>query len=150
MVPSKKSVQVGDGQTAQIGVLASDIGSSLMTALKSLYDLNTASPLTGQLTSAQSDSLTATVIPQINDATTTLNSITAQNGDTYSSLKSTVTNQESLQTLYKGFVSDIEDSDMATALTNMSNNQTALQAVLTVTSKLNQLSLLNYLPTTSG
>ena len=144
---SKKSVQVGDGQTAQIGVLASDIGTSLMTALKSLYDLNTASPLTGQLTSAQSDSLTSSVLPQINNAATSLNAITAQNGDTYKSLQSSVTNQESLQNLYKGFVSDIEDCDMAKALTNLSNNQTALQAVLTVTSKLNQLSLLNFLPT---
>ena len=142
----KKTVQVGDGQTAQIGVLASDIGTSLMTALKSLYDQNTASSLSGSLTSAQTDSLTSTVLPQVNDAVTSLNTVTAQNGDTYSSLKSEVTNQQSLQTLYKGFVSDIEDSDMATALTNLSNNQTALQAVLTVTSKLNQLSLLNYLP----
>ena len=143
----KKSVQVGDGQTAQIGVLASDMGTSLMTALKSLYDQNSASSLSGSLTSSQTDSLTSTVMPQVNDATTSLNTITAENGDTYSSLQSTVTNQQSLQTLYKGFVSDIEDSDMATALTNMSNNQTALQAVLTVTSKLNDLSLLNYLPT---
>jgi len=146
----KKSVQVGDGQTAQIGVLASDIGTSLMTALKSLYDQNTASSLSGSLTTAQTDSLTSTVLPQANDAATTLNTATALNGDTYSSLKSTVTNQESLQTLYKGFVSDIEDADMSTALTNLTNNQTALQAVLTVTSKLNNLSLLNYLPSTSG
>ena len=142
----KKSVQVGDGQTTQIGVLASDIGTSLMTALKSLYDENTASSLSGSLTSTQIDSLTSAVLPQVNDAVTSLNTITAQNGDTYSSLKSEVTNQESLQNLYKGFVSDIEDADMSTALTNLSNNQTALQAVLTVTSKLNQLSLLNYLP----
>jgi flagellar hook-associated protein 3 FlgL len=142
----KKSVQVGDGQTVQIGVLASDIGTGLMTALKSLYDQNAATALTGQLTSSQTDSLTATVLPLANSAYTSLNSATALNGDTYNSLKTSVTNQQATQDLYKGFVSDIEDADMATALTNLSNNQTALQAVLTVTSKLNQLSLLNYIP----
>jgi flagellar hook-associated protein 3 FlgL len=47
--------------------------------------------------------------------------------------------------LYTGFVSDIEDVDMGQALTNLSMNQTALQAVLSVTSKLNNLSLLNYM-----
>jgi flagellar hook-associated protein 3 FlgL len=132
----KKTVQVGDGQTEEIGVLASDIGTNLMSALKSLYQLDQSGSLSGQITSSQVDSLTSAVLPQANSAYTGLNTVTAQNGDTYNTLKSAVTNQESLQTLYTGFVSDIEDADMATALTNLSNNQTALQAVLTVTSKL--------------
>lgn len=144
----KKTVAVGDGQTQTIGVLASDIGTGLMSALKALYDQDQSLSLSGQITSAQNDALTNTVLPLANTATSTLNTITAQNGDTYTSLKSDVTNQQSLQNLYSGFVSDIQDADMGTALTNLSNNQTALQAVLTVTSKLNSLSLLNFLPTT--
>jgi len=55
-----------------------------------------------------------------------------------------------MSTLYKGFASDIQNVDMATASTNLSENQTALQAALEVTAQMGQLSLLNYLsPTTT-
>jgi flagellar hook-associated protein 3 FlgL len=143
----KKTVQVGDGQTEQIGVLASDIGTDLMTALKSLSQADTSSSLSSTLTQTQVNGLTDTVLPLVATASTSLNAANAANGETYSSLNTSITSQQSMQTLYDGFVSDIEDADMATALTNFSNNQTALQAVLTVTSKLNSKSLLDYLPT---
>lgn len=142
----KKTVQVGDGHTEEIGVLASEVATDLMTALQSLYEYNASSPLSSTLTTSQVDDLTSTILPQANTACDTLNAATAKNGTTYSSLEAAVTAQETLVNLYTGFVSDIEDADMATALTNLSNNQTALQAVLTVTSKLNELTLLNYLP----
>jgi len=145
-----KTVQVGDGQTQQIGVLASNIGEQLMSALKALYQADSPSgSLSGQLTDAQTTNLTSNVLPQANAAVTTLNTATAANGNAYSSLQDAVTNQQSLSNLYGGFVSDIQDVDMATALTNLNANQVALQAALTVTAKLGQLSLLNYLPATS-
>lgn len=147
---TKKTVQVGDGQTETIGVLASDIGTNLMTSLQTLYNLAVAptgsDTYSGQLTNSQTSDLTSQVLPTATKAATDLNSATALNGDTYNNLKSSITNQETLNKLYTGFVSDIEDVDMAKALTNLSSNQTALQAVLTVTSKLNNLNLLNYMP----
>jgi flagellar hook-associated protein 3 FlgL len=51
-----------------------------------------------------------------------------------------------MATLYKGFISGIQDTNMADAATQLSLNQTAFQAALHVTAGLNQLSLLNYLP----
>jgi len=144
---SKKTVQVGDGQTETIGVLASDIGTDLMTSLQNLYNLDGGTgSLSGALTTTQTDSLKNTVLPDASKAATSLNSVTALNGDVYNNLKSSITNQATMSKLYTGFVSDIEDVDMAKALTNLSSNQTALQAVLTVTSKLNNLSLLNFMP----
>jgi flagellar hook-associated protein 3 FlgL len=142
----KKNIAVGDGQTESIGVLASDIGTGLMSALKALYQQDQSTPLSDQLTNAQNDALTTNVLPLANTANSGLTAATAQNGNTYTTLKNDVVNQQSLQNMYTGFVSDIEDIDMGTALTNLSNNQTALQAVLTVTSKLNDLTLLNFLP----
>ena len=150
----KKSVQVGDGQSETIGVLANDIGSQLMTALQTLYNDDqsggSSGALSGTLSTTQVDTITSGAGKQAADAYTSLNQVAAENGDTYTSLKNEVTSQQSLNTLYTGFVSDIQDVDMATALTKLSNNQTALQAVLTVTSKLNNLSLLNYIGTTSS
>ncbi len=51
-----------------------------------------------------------------------------------------------MNTLYKQFTSDIQDTNMAQAATQLSLNQTQLQAALQVTAGLHQLSLLNYLP----
>ena len=143
----KKTVQVGDGQTEQIGILASDIGTNLMNALRTLYQQDTPSgSLDGQLTSSQVDGLTSTVVPLANQATDELNAAAAANGNVYKSLKDAITHQQSLSTLYGGFVSDIEDVDMAQALTNLTQDQIALQAALTVAARLGQVSLLNYLP----
>ena len=146
----KTSVLVGDGQSVQIGVLASDIGTQLMTALQSLQNADSPSgSLDGSLTSTQTADLTNNVLPSATTAYTDLNTATAANGETYSRLQDDVTAQQSLSTLYKGFVSDIEDADMTQAATKLSLNQTALQAALEVSAKLGQLSLLNYLPTTT-
>ena len=54
-----------------------------------------------------------------------------------------------MNTLYKKFTSDIQDTNMANAATQLSLNQTQLQAALQVTAGLHQLSLLNYLPASS-
>lgn len=146
-----KSVTVGDGQSQTVGVLASDVGTQLMTALKSLYNADSPSgSLNGQLTDAQSTNLTTNVLPEAQNAYKVINAASAKNGDAYSNLKDAQTNQTSLTSLYKTFVSNIEDVDMATAITNLNQNQVALQAALQVTAKLNNLSLLNYLPATTG
>ena len=147
----KTSVLVGDGQSVQIGVLASDIGTELMTALKNLANADSpSSSLDSSLTGTQTTNLTDNVLPSATTAYTGLNNATAANGETYTRLQDDVTAQQSLSTLYKGFVSDIEDADMTQAATTLSLNQTALQAALEVSAKLGQLSLLNYLPTSTS
>ena len=148
-----KSVQVGDGQTQKIGVLASNIGVQLMQAIKDLWTANggvNGTAVSGQLTSTQVNSLTSGALPDATSAATALNAATAANGNAYTSLKDAITNQESVSNLYQGFVSDIEDVDMAKALTNLNANQVALQAALSVAARLGQLSLLNYLPSSSS
>ena len=148
-----KSVQVGDGQTQKIGVLASNVGVQLMQAIKDLWTANggvNGTALSGQLTSTQANTLTSDALPDATSAATTLNSATAANGNAYKSLNDAITTQGSLSTLYQGFVSDIEDVDMAKALTNLNADQVALEAALTVTAKLGQLSLLNYMSTSSS
>jgi flagellin-like hook-associated protein FlgL len=79
-----------------------------------------------------------------------LNTATAQNGYVFNQLQSASTEQASMETLYAGFINGIQNTNMAEAATQLSLNQTALQAVLQVTSNLNKLSLLNYLPVSNG
>jgi flagellar hook-associated protein 3 FlgL len=147
----KRSVTVGDGQTMQIGVTASDAGQQLMGVLKDVADFNAGSSGnlgSGGLTGAQSDFLTSE-IQTATSAQQNVNNVSAVNGQTYSQLQDVQTNQQTMSTMYKGFVSNIEDVDMGTAVTQLSQDQTALQAALQVTSQLNQISLLNYLPATT-
>jgi len=147
----KKSVMVADGQSVQIGVLASDIGTQLMQTLKDVATFNAGSSgnLSATLTGAQSNFLTSE-IPVAQQAATGLNTATAANGYVSNQLSDASDQQQALSTLYQGFVSNIEDVDMGTAVTQLNENQTALQAALQVTAQLGQISLLNYLPTTGG
>lgn len=144
----KKSVMVGDGQSVQVGVLASDVGTSLMQTLKDLagFDAGPSGALasTTNLTQAQNDFLTSE-IPTAIGAAANINAAAAANGFVYNQLKDASDHQSSLSTLYQTFVSNIEDVDMPTAITQLNQNQVALQAALQVTAQLNQVSLLNYL-----
>jgi len=145
----KKSVMVGDGQSVQVGVLASDVGSSLMQTLKDLAGFDAGSTgnfaATPNLTEAQNNFLTGE-LPTAIGAASDINAAAASNGFVYNQLKDASDQQSSLSTLYQGFVSNIENVDMPTAITQLNQNQVALQAALQVTSQLNQVSLLNYLP----
>jgi flagellar hook-associated protein 3 FlgL len=148
-----QSVQVADGQTVTYGVTASSVGSGLMQALQSIASFDAGS--TGDfsssttLSSAQSTYLTGE-ISNVNTVATTLNNATAQNGYAYNQLQNAATQQGALSTQYSGFISNIQDTNLADAATQLQLNQTALQAALQVTSTLNQLTLLNYLSSSSG
>jgi flagellar hook-associated protein 3 FlgL len=145
----KKSVQVADGQSVSFGMTASDIGTGLMQSLKDIASFDAGSSgnfaASTNLTQAQNDFLTGQ-ITSIGTMSTNLNTVTAQNGYAYNQLQSASTQQASMSTLYTGFINGIQKTNMAQAATQLSLNQTALQAVLQVTSTLNQLTLLNYLP----
>jgi len=147
----KKSVMVADGQSVQIGVLASDVGSQLMQTLKDIasFDAGPTGNFDATLTGAQATFLTGE-LPAASQASSGLNLATASNGYTYNRLNDAADQQQAMSTLYKGFVSNIEDVDMGTAVTQLNENQTALQAALQVTAQLGQISLLNYMPVNSG
>jgi flagellar hook-associated protein 3 FlgL len=143
----KKSVQVADGVTVSYGITASDVGTQLMQALKDIADFN-AGPtgnFSANLSGPQNNFLTG-AIAQVTNVATDLNASSAANGFVSNRLTDAQGQQTSMNTLYKSFVSNIQDTDMAKAATQLSLNQTQLQAALQVTSGLHQLSLLNYLP----
>jgi flagellar hook-associated protein 3 FlgL len=149
----KKSVQVADGVNVPYGVTASDVGSGLMQALQSLaqFDAGAIGNLdnASSLSSAQNTYLTG-AIASTTTVTNNLNAATATNGYVSNRLTDAGTQQTSMNTLYKGFISNIQDTNMADAATQLSLNQTQLQAALQVTAGLNQLSLLNFLPAPSA
>jgi flagellin-like hook-associated protein FlgL len=118
-----------------------------MQTLKDLatFDAGPTGGLSATLTSAQQTFLSGEM-PVAASASSGLNVSTAANGYVYNRLGEAADQQTALSTLYKGFVSNIEDVDMGTAITQLNENQTALQAALQVTAQMGQISLLNYLP----
>jgi flagellar hook-associated protein 3 FlgL len=148
----KKSVQVADGVTVAYGVTASDVGAGLMQSLKDIAAFDAGGTgnfsATANLTQAQTSYLTG-AMATTTSVDTALNSAVSANGYVANRLDDATTQQTSMDTLYKGFASNIQDTNMADAATQLSLNQTQLQAALQVTATLNKLSLLNYLPTTS-
>ncbi len=143
----KKSVNVGGGQTVQVGLLASDLGTQLFQSLSDIANFNTGpnGPLGKTINATQSDFLT-TKVQSAQAASENLNNQAAANGFTYNHLNDVIDQQKATSTLYKGFVSNLEDVDMGTAITQLNQNQVALQAAVQVTAQLSQVSLLNYLP----
>jgi len=147
----KASVQVGANENVQVGVLASDVGTGLFQTLQDIANFNSGANgnFGSTLSSAQSSFLT-NEIQTAQTASQSLNDAVGNNGTVYQQLQAAATQQQSMSTMYQGFVSDVQDVDMATAASNLSQNQTALQAALEVTAQLNQVSLLNYLGSTSS
>ena len=145
----KKSVQVADGVTVDYSVTASDVASGLMQSLKDIATFDAGSngnfSATTNLTQAQNDYLTS-AITSTTTVSTDLNAVVAANGYVANRLTDAASQQSSMDTLYKGFASNIQDTNMADAATQLSLNQTQLQAALQVTASLHQLSLLNFLP----
>jgi flagellar hook-associated protein 3 FlgL len=143
----KKSVQVTDGVTVSYGIAASDIGTGLMQALRSIAAFDSGSSFAAgpTLSAAQNNFLTG-MIGTTTTVATDLHAASAANGYVANRLEDSQTQQASMKTLYKGFVENIQDTNMADAATQLSLNQTQLQAALQVTAGLHQLSLLNFLP----
>jgi flagellar hook-associated protein 3 FlgL len=145
----KKAVQVADGQTVTFGITASDTATGLMQALKDIATFDAGSNgnfnSSTNLSQAQTDFLTSQ-IAVTGTVSSALVAVTAQNGGVQNQLDTAKAQQGSTDTLYKGFLDKIQNTNMAEAATQLSLNQTALQAALQVTSTLNRLTLLNYLP----
>ena len=145
----KKSVQVADGVTVPYGLTASDVATGLMQQLTSIAQFDSGATgnfaASANLTQAQTSFLTGAITSTTSMASS-LNAVQAANGYVANRLTDATSQQTDMTTLYKNFASSIQDTDMADAATQLSLNQTQLQAALQVTAGLHQLSLLNYLP----
>ena len=73
----------------------------------------------------------------------------ASNGIRFKMVQDTLSRLQATSTVYKGFVSSLEDVDMPQALAKLNQDQTALQATFQITATLNKLSLLNFIAAAS-
>jgi flagellar hook-associated protein 3 FlgL len=142
----KSAVQIDDGVALQYGVLASDVAGPLMDVLKALADFNSGpnGPIDGKLTPTQ-QTFIQTQLANLESARQTVLNSQVENGVRQNRLDSVLQQHESTGNVVTGVISDIEDVDMASAVTRLNGDQTALQASYKVMAQLSQLSLLNFL-----
>ena len=143
----KASAAVDQGTQVIYGMTASDLGTALMTTIQAIkqFSDSASGPLTGQLTPTQQSFLEGQ-LTNLQTIAAGINQLTAQNGVTQNTVEriSNRLNQTTVAT--QDFVSNIEDVDLPTALTQLQQNQVAVQAAAHITAQLGQLSLLNFLP----
>jgi flagellar hook-associated protein 3 FlgL len=147
--------QVDDTTTMTYGQLASTVGQPLLQAMQQILQYNNGtlggpSPpgpgtaFSEPLTTAQASFLTG-LLSNLTTVTNGVNGAATQNGINQQELSNVTQQNTSQLTTVNSFISDIQDVDSASAITNLNQDQTALEASYKVVGQLGQLSLVNFL-----
>lgn len=139
-------VEIDTGQVLQYNFLADGIGEELMASLKRIADFNAGAsgPFGANLTDAQK-SFVQSEAQALLAVTGQLNQIVATNGQMQNMVDDANKRHEQISINIKSFISDIEDADVAEAVTNLNQAQLILQASAKLISDLKGSSLLDYI-----
>jgi flagellar hook-associated protein 3 FlgL len=142
----KAQAQIDDSTTVTTGVLASDIGTPVLTALQGVeaFDQGGSGPFNGTLTPAQKTFLT-NQLATFDAAHTGVITITAQNGMAQQRVASVATDLTSRQNTIGAMMSNITDADMGKAASDLQLAQTSFAAAAQVFQTLKNSSLLTLL-----
>jgi flagellar hook-associated protein 3 FlgL len=152
----KGQARVDDARTVEFGVLADETAGPLMNALYRILQFNSGTLPAGAAAYAPpgafGDPLTGNqrdfLVAEFQNALAGVSAAREQeaaNGVRLQSLGKVVERQEEDRSFIKGFIADIEDVDVAQAITKLNGDQTALEASLNVAARLSRVSLLDYI-----
>jgi flagellar hook-associated protein 3 FlgL len=142
----KAQAQVDDATKVTTGVLASDVGTPLLTAFQTMkaFDQGASGPFNGTLTQAQKTFLTNQLATW--DAVHTgVITIAAQNGMAQQRVDSIKTDLTTRQNTIAGMMGNIVDADMGKAASDLQMAQTSFAAAAQVFQTLKNTSLLSLL-----
>jgi flagellar hook-associated protein 3 FlgL len=126
--------RVGPASTMQINLSGDAVFQPAIAALTQLQaDLNTGQPVQ------------QSTLSQISSALQTLLQARATVGARANRLDDAKTSQQDLVTSNQALLSQLEDADMPSAITELTKRQTTYQATLAVTARVMQTSLIDYL-----
>lgn len=137
--------RIADGVDLEFGLLADDVASGIFQEMLDLYDydVNT-EELQGELSEAQFTFLQGQ-LASLDTAIDNLRQIHVSNGLAYERLEVVDDQHADTAVFLETFISDLEDVDIAEAVTRLNNDQIALEASYRAIGSLSQLSLLNFL-----
>jgi flagellar hook-associated protein 3 FlgL len=139
----KSQAKIDDATTVTTGVLASDIGTNLLAAFKSIQQaqLTGPGPFTGKMTDTQRTFLEGQ-LANWDTVRSDITTLTGRNGLVQKRVDSVVTDLGTRQNNLAGMMGGITDADMAQAATNLQLAQMSVQAAAQVFSTLQSSSLL--------
>jgi flagellar hook-associated protein 3 FlgL len=151
------TIQIGQGQTASVGLLASANSAVTSTGVPAtstgsyMRDLMLSLATIGSLSSSQTgDSGYTTLVQSTNTTLTGAISAMAEDvgvlGNTQTNLTTAQTTMSDTATALTTQVGDVQDVDVAQAMSNLSLVQTQLQGSYQVIAAMSGLSLAKYLP----
>lgn len=142
----KQSIEIEAGHTIDYNFLADQVGTGVMDILKQIADYNAGpnGPFGQNLTQVQRDFLT-TQANNLVTVTQDLNNVVGQNGQYSNEVDAAAERHDQTSVFVKSFISDIEDVDMAQAVTNLNQDQIVTEATAKLIANLQKLSLLDFI-----
>ncbi len=138
--------RIADGVDLKFGLLANDVGEGIFQELLDLYnfDQGASGPFQGELDATQFGQLQGQ-ITSLESAIDGLRQIQVKNGLAFERLEVVDEQHADTAVFLETFIADLEDVDIAEAVTKLNNDQLALEASYQAIGSLSQLSLLRFL-----
>lgn len=142
----KAQAALSDSFEVTFGQLADEVGGALFASFKRIAEFNAGAdgPFEGELSDAQRGFL-ENELQELESAIQAAQKTQIMNGLNGNKVEDIKNIQKDQSDYLEIFVADIEDVDIAEAITRLNNDQTALQASYQVVGSISRLSLVNFL-----
>lgn len=140
-----QKARVTENVTMDYSLLADEIGIDLFTSLKNIADYHFGGPgIDGPLSVADAAFLTAE-LATLDAAIDSAQSVQTRNGLRFERLQIIGEQHEDTSLFLTTFISDIEDTNVAEAITNLNMDKVALEASIRTLALVSDLSLMDFL-----
>lgn len=136
--------RIADGVSLEFGLLASDLATDIFDELRTLYDQHVLTPFEGEVDATQFSFL-QNQLQSLTAAIDNLRRDHVSNGLAFERLEVIDQQHKDSVVFLETFIADLEDVNIAEAVTRLNNDQVALEASYQAISSLNQLTLLRFL-----
>jgi len=138
--------RINDEVELDFGLLANEVGEDIFQSLLNIHNYinGSGAPFSGELTQAQYDFIQAE-LATLDTAIDGVQGAQASNGLAYSRLEVVDQQHRDTAVFLETFVSDIEDVNIAEAISNLNRNQLALEVSYQAIGSISELSLLRFI-----
>ncbi len=138
--------RIADDVELDFGLLANEVAEPLFQVMKEIHDFHNgpSGPLVGELTPTQFDFLKSK-LADMESAITKVQQFQTSNGLAFQRLDIVERQHADTNVFLETFIADLEDVDIAEAITNLNNDQLALEASYQALATLTSLSLLRFI-----
>lgn len=137
----RQSARLGDNVDVEYGITASDVGTNLIPAFRTLAE---AGPFGETLTEDQKAAI-QTALDQLDTGLSDVRNVNAGNGRRQNQVETLSTRASERSDLLTEVIGGVEDADLGQVAIDISQRQTVLEASYSVFAQLSSMSLANYL-----